>query len=129
MIEIVKAFRVNRKVLEKDGAYPEFVIAANIAEAMENFDFYNQEIRGMYKLALNPVDHTPAFEILRLIIHGGMINRAEKNVGGDEKITNAWQDRYEKFLSGKIPEVTKENIMKLPEWVADNKYYKVRNLR
>lgn len=129
LMEIVKVFRTNRKVLEKDGAYPEFVIAANIAEAMENLDFNNQEIEGMYKLALNTVDHTPAFEILRLIIHGGMINRAEKNAGGDERITNAWQDRYEKLLSGKIPEVTKENIMQLPEWVADNKYYEVRNLR
>ena len=127
LLEIIKAFKANRKALEKDGAYPEFVIAANVAEAMENLDYSKQEVSGMYKTALTAEDHSPAFDLLRLIIHGGMLNNKTCTIGSEADI-RTWHDRYEHVLSENIPTVTKEFLKQLPELLTANNAHDIKNL-
>ena len=127
LLEIIKAFKANRKVLEKDGSYPEFVIAANVAEAMENLGYSKLEVSGMYKTALTADDHSPAFDLLRLIIHGGMLNNKTCTIGNEDDIC-IWHDRYEYVLSENIPAVTKEFLKQLPELLTANNSYDIKNL-
>ena len=120
LLDIIKAFKTNKKTLEKNGTYPEFVIAANVAEAMDNLDFSDQEIAGMYKSALTADDHSPAFDLLRLVIHSGMIKKQKKNTSNVEGILNTWQDRYKQFLSEDIPEAAKIFVMKMSDMLTNN---------
>ena len=128
LMEIIKAFKANRNVLEKNGAYPEFIIAANVAEAMENLDYSNQEVAGMYKSALAADDHSPAFDLLRLIIHGGMMKRSEYDASEADSIRKLWYDRYEYVLTEKIPESTKEYVKTIADMLLDKKADEIRDI-
>lgn len=128
LLEIIRVFKANRKVLEKNGAYPEFIIAANVAEAMENLDYSNQDVAAMYKTALTAEIHSPAFDLLRLIIHGGMISK-EICTAGEEEDIRAWRDKYECVLSENIPAITKEFLKQLPKQFKNNKSHDIKNLR
>lgn len=127
--EIIKTFKANRKALEKHGAYPEFVIAANVAEAMENLDYSKQEVDGMYKVALTADDHSPAFDLLRLIIHGGMMKRSEYDASEADRIRKLWYDRCEYVLTEKIPESTKEYVKTIADMLLDKKADEIRDIR
>lgn len=129
LTEIVKAFKANRKILEKNGAYPEFIIAANIAEAMENLNYSDQEVAGMYKIALAAKDHVPAFDLLRLIIQGGMVKQTGKDTPEAESIRNSWYERCEQVLAEKIPEVTKKYLKLMTDMISDRKNDEIRELR
>lgn len=129
LLDIIKAFKANRKALEKNGAYPEFIIAANVAEAMENLNFSDQEISAMFKVALTAEDHSPAFDLLRLVIHGGMLKNTETRMSGVDDGTPTWHDRYEQVLSENIPVVTKEFVKHLPELLSNIANDAIRNLR
>lgn len=126
--EITKTFKANQNVLKRNGAYPEFVIAANVAEAMENLNFSDQETIAMYKTALTSDDHSPAFDLLKLIIHCEMFKN--KTCISDMKDhTRIWYDRYEHVLSENIPAVTREYIKRLPKLLTNTVYDEIRNLR
>ena len=98
--EIIRLFKINKNVFNKNGAYPEFIIAANVAEAMENLDFQVQETASMYKLALSLESSTPAFDILKFFIRGGMLNSYEKGY-------MALESYYSKVMNTAVPQVTK----------------------
>ena len=87
---------------------------------MDNLDFSDQEIAGMYKSALTADDHSPAFDLLRLVIHSGMIKKQKKNTSNVEGILNTWQDRYKQFLSEDIPEAAKIFVMKMSDMLTNN---------
>lgn len=126
--EITKTFKANQNVLKRNGAYPEFVIAANVAEAMENLNFSDQETIAMYKTALTSDDHSPTFDLLKLIIHCEMFKN--KTCISDMKDhTGIWYDRYEHVLSENIPAVTREYIKRLPKLLTNTEYDEIRNLR
>ena len=129
LLEIIKAFKANRKALEKNGAYPEFVIAANVAEAMENLGYSNQEVAGMYRVALTANDHSPAFDLLRLIIHGGMMRRSEYDTSEADSIRMSWHDRCERVLAEKIPKSTKEYVKKIAGMLSEEKAEEIRDIR
>ncbi len=108
LAEMVRTFWKNRSILDKTDAYPEFVIAANVAEAMEQLDFPRNQIDSMYALALRTEKEEPGFDLLKLIIHGG---KAEPGTEDCEQ----WLARCSHVLRENIPQNTKDFIQKIIE--------------
>lgn len=70
---------------------------------MENLDFPAQETVSMYKLALSLENSTPAFDILKFFIRGGMLNCYEKELLDLESY-------YSKVMNTAVPQVTKDIV-------------------
>lgn len=119
--EIIKAFRSNRKNLDRNGAYPEFIIAANVAEAMENLLYPASETASMYRIALSGDNDFPAMELLKLIIFGGISEEVKKEYGEMSADTAGWEDRCRSILHKKIPSVSKRFVTELMEANANGK--------
>ena len=113
LMGIIKAFRANRNVLKKSGAYPEFIIAANIAESMENMGFLSQDIDGIYRLAVDNDKKSPAFDILRILITANRIKYLYDNKLEYMNDYNNWKDLCSAVLEAAIPQQTKEYIRKI----------------
>lgn len=131
LAEIIRAFKSNRKALEKNGAYPEFIIAANVAEAMENMRFSKQEIKSMYDIALAGDDGNPAFDVLRLVIQGGICPDSFEDPEEKERTTERWNKRIALVKSEHVPDSTKRFIGNLDDLKnsGDSAYVRIRDFR
>ena len=131
VIKIIKAFKTRKKMLEKKGAYPEFIIAANIAEAMENLGFSIQEIRNMYDVALTSDDNIPAFDLLRLVIVGGAGIDLYENSEERGNNLKMWNKKYAELKECHLPEETMLFIEKIAEYKNNNDlaYIRIRDIR
>ena len=106
MKEIIRLFKTNRNILNEGRTYPEFIIAANVAEAMDNLKFPAQETLAMYKLAVSLEDNTPAHVVMKFFIRGGMMNSCEKDFMDLETY-------YSKVMNTAVSQVTKEIVKEL----------------
>ena len=128
--EIVKTFKSNRNRINKNGAYPEFIIAANIAEAMENLGFTYEEIKGMYSLALTAENNQPAFNLLRLVIEGGAGVDLYDDTEMKERTMEKWKRRCEITMAGHLTKKTKLLLDRLDDCKNNNlTYMSIRDLR
>ena len=101
--EIIRYFKTNKQVPKKGRVYPEFIIAANVAEAMENLKYPAQETSAMYKLAVSLEESTPAFDLLKFLIRAGMLY-------SDKKDFMDLKTYYSKVMDTTVPKGTKEIV-------------------
>lgn len=129
--KIVEAFRQKKKMFKRKGAYPEFIIAANIAEAMENLGYPIQETKSMYSVALTSDDNMLAFDLLRLVIEGGAGIDLYENSEMQGRNVEMWNKRYSKLKEEYLPKETLLFIEEITDYKNNNDlaHIRIRDIR